>query len=86
MLGIFFNTAGTIGVAIILTTYFFLQTHRIEAHELRYSMLNLTGASLILLSLYWDFNLPSFIVEIAWVMISLFGIVRHFRKRGQVAN
>lgn len=81
MLGIFFNTAGTIGVAIILITYFLLQTHRIESTELRYSVLNLIGASLILLSLFWDFNLPSFIVEIAWVFISLFGIMRHIMRR-----
>lgn len=81
MLGIFFNTAGTIGVAIILTTYFLLQTHRITSQELRYSVLNLVGAGLILLSLLWDFNLPSFIVEFSWVIISLFGIVRQLSAR-----
>ena len=51
-----YNVIGTIGVAIILTTYFLLQTNRIHANELRYSVLNFFGAGMILISLIYDFN------------------------------
>jgi len=74
------NTIGMIGVAIILVTYFLLQTDRIQARELRYSILNAVGSGCILLSLTVDFNLPSFIIEISWVFISLMGIFRWWRE------
>lgn len=78
------NSIGIIGVAIILVTYFLLQTDRIAARELRYSVLNAIGSSCILLSLIVDFNLPSFVIEVAWVLISLMGIVRWWRENQEV--
>lgn len=80
MEGIIYNTVGTIGVAVILTTYFLLHTEHIQSNQLLYSVLNLIGASMILISLFYDFNFPSFIVEVAWVFISLMGIMRWFIK------
>ncbi|MEO0596448.1 MAG: hypothetical protein AAF126_10085 [Chloroflexota bacterium] len=74
------NIIGMIGVAIILVTYFLLQTDRIQARELRYSILNAIGSGFILLSLIVDFNLPSFIIEVAWVLISLMGIFSRWRE------
>jgi hypothetical protein len=76
-----FNTIGTIGVAIILSSYFLLQTHRIQSTELRYSLLNFIGSTMILISLFHDFNLPSMIVEAAWSLISVLGIVRWYLNR-----
>lgn len=75
-----YNTVGTIGVLVILGTYFLLQTGRLRADQLLYSVLNLTGASCIVFSLVFDFNLPSFFVESAWVLISLIGMWRHWKK------
>jgi len=81
-----FNTIGTIGVAVILSSYFLLQTHRIQSTELRYSLLNFVGSSMILISLFHDFNLPSMIVEAAWSLISILGIVRWYLKRKKIAS
>jgi hypothetical protein len=79
--GFIFNTIGTIGVAVMLGTYFMLQTGRFQPEQLRYSLGNLIGAGMILISLFHDFNLPSMIVEGAWVLISLVGIVRWWLNR-----
>ncbi|MEO1289118.1 MAG: hypothetical protein AAFV93_15245 [Chloroflexota bacterium] len=76
-----YNIIGTIGVALILITYFLLQTNRIQSDELSYSILNFLGSGLILISLFYEFNLPSFIVEVAWVLISLMGIIRWWLNR-----
>ncbi|MEM9950762.1 MAG: hypothetical protein AAF846_04125 [Chloroflexota bacterium] len=76
-----YNIIGTIGVALILITYFLLQTNRIQSDELRYSILNFLGSGMILISLFYEFNLPSFIVEVAWVLISLMGIIRWWLNR-----
>lgn len=81
MTSLIFNTIGTIGVVVILSTFFLLQTGRFQPAQLRYSVGNLIGSGLILISLFHDFNLPSAIVEAAWVIISLLGIGRWYLNR-----
>ena len=71
-----YDILGTIGVATIVITYVLLQTQRIRSEQPLYSLLNAVGASLILISLYYSFNLPSVIVESFWLVISIYGLVR----------
>jgi hypothetical protein len=76
-----YDILGTLGVAVIILTYVLLQLGRVKSDQLAYSLLNAAGASLILVSLYYSFNFPSFIVEFFWLLISLFGIGKYlFRK------
>lgn len=76
-----YDTLGIIGVIIILLAYLALQIEKVTAQDWRYSALNAIGAVLILISLMFSFNLASFIIEIAWLLISLFGLFRAFQKR-----
>jgi hypothetical protein len=77
-----YDILGTVGVAIIIVTYVLLQLEKIRSDTLIYSLLNALGASLILISLYFSFNFPAFIVEFFWLLISLFGIGKYlFRGR-----
>jgi hypothetical protein len=76
-----YDIVGTLGVAVIILTYVLLQIERIRSTELMYSVLNAVGATLILISLYFDFNFPSVVVEGFWLLISVFGIVKYFVKR-----
>ncbi len=78
-----YDIVGTLGVAIIILTYLLLQIERIRSDQLLYSVLNAIGASLILVSLYFDYNFPSVIVEFFWLLISLFGIGKYFINRLQ---
>lgn len=75
-----FDIVGTIGVATIVVTYILLQTSRIRSDQLSYSVLNAVGATLILISLYFEWNFPSVVVESFWLVISLYGIFRYFRR------
>ena len=75
--------AGMIGVVLILLAYLFLQLGRLAALDLRYSGLNLAGALLIILSLLFDFNLSAFLMEAAWVAISIMGMRHALRLRGK---
>lgn len=77
----FYDLIGTIGVAVIIITYVFLQLGKIESKHLLYSILNAVGASLIIFSLYFNFNFSAFIVEFFWLLISLFGIGRYFLNK-----
>ena len=67
---------GNIGVVMVIVTYFALQTGRMSVNDRVYSLLNAMGAVLILMSLMIDFNLSSFIIEIVWLSISIYGLMR----------
>ena len=75
------NLAGLVGVGLIVLFYFLIQTERVTADALAYSVGNGVGAALILLSLIFDFNLPSFVIESIWLVISLYGIWKVLRRR-----
>jgi hypothetical protein len=81
MLSNWYDIVGTLGVAIIILTYVLLQIERVRSTDLVYSLLNAIGASLILISLYFDFNFPSVVVEGFWLVISLFGIGKYLVRR-----
>ena len=72
---------GTLGVVVIIFTYILLQLGRVKSEQIAYSLLNAVGAACILFSLYYSFNLPSFIVEFFWLLISLFGIGKYFWQK-----
>ena len=69
---------GMIGVVLILVSYLLLQLERLSATSFSYSATNGLGALLILVSLMYDFNLPAFIIEAFWLLISIYGVVRYF--------
>jgi hypothetical protein len=76
-----YDVVGIIGVSFVLISYLLLQIDRIEPKSISYSLLNLLGAFLILISLYFTFNLASFIIEIAWLLISAYGLIKAIRLR-----
>ncbi|MBN2011931.1 hypothetical protein JW960_21560 [candidate division KSB1 bacterium] len=71
---------GNIGVLIILFSYLFVQLGKLKGTDVRYSLLNMCGAFLIMVSLIVDFNLSAFLIEACWVVFSFVGVVRYFSK------
>ena len=65
---------GIAGAVLIIIAYLLLQLRRIDAGNVWYSAANAAGAALILLSLWFDFNLAAVIIEAFWLLISLYGI------------
>ncbi|MBK6723064.1 MAG: hypothetical protein IPO41_09835 [Acidobacteria bacterium] len=78
-----YDILGTVGVTLIVLTYVLLQIGRVRSDQLVYSILNAVGASLILVSLYYNFNFPAFVVEFFWLLISLFGIGKYIFQRSR---
>ena len=74
---------GTVGVGLILLCYFLIQTGKMSAENLPYSVINMTGALMILYSLYFEFNFASVLIESFWVLISLIGVTRFLSNRKQ---
>lgn len=71
------NFLGMLGVTMIVSSYFLLQSKRLRSDQLSYSIANAIGASLVIISLWYEFNMSAFLVEFFWLMISLMGIFRH---------
>ena len=76
----FHDLVGNVGVLCILATYLLLQIELIEPTSLTFSGFNALGAGMVLFSLMDEFNLSAFIIESAWLTISVFGIARQFFK------
>ena len=69
-----YDFLGNIGVILILLSYLLLQINKIKSQSMYYSLMNAIGAFLILVSLYYNFNLSAFIMEFFWLLISLYGL------------
>lgn len=72
---------GCLGTLIILIVYALLQMGKLESSSLAYSLLNIVGAILILSSLLFSWNLSAVLMEISWVIISLYGILKALRPQ-----
>ena len=81
-----YDVVGLGGTLSILLAFMLLQTRRLSGTGLVYQLLNLFGAAGILVSLFGTFNLSVFLLELAWVIVSLYGIVRSLRERGRGAG
>lgn len=76
-----YDVVGLCGTLAILSGFLLLQAGRLSGTGLVYQLLNLFGAAGILVSLFGTFNLSVFLLELAWIFVSLFGIVRSLRRR-----
>ena len=74
------DVLGVIGSLAIALTYFANLQGLVKTEGWLYSLLNFAGASLILLSLYWAWNLPAAVMEGFWALISAYGLVRAFAR------
>ena len=81
-----YDWVGLFGVLLILLAYFVLQTGRIRGDGLTYQLMNLFGASGVLVSLYYKPNFSAILMEAAWVAVSIYGIVRGLRRKGETKS
>jgi hypothetical protein len=72
---------GAVGAILVIVAYFVTQQRWLSAHDWRYPAANLIGAVLIIASLFADWNLPAFVIEVFWLFISLYGLMRALRRR-----
>ncbi len=78
---VIFQWIGFFGMIFLVLAYFLLQTNKYTIHSLQYQLLNLIGAILLLISLFVHFNLGSFIIEIFWIIITIYGIFVNIKKK-----
>ena len=80
-----YDFAGNIGVALMVLGYLLLQAEKIRSSDLSYSLMNVIGALLVVVSLLYRFNLSAFFMEVFWFVISIYGLIK-FARRGKAAQ
>jgi hypothetical protein len=76
-----YDLAGFLGAAIIVVAYFAMQQRWLNALDWRFPAANLLGSLMILVSLWFEWNFPSVVIEIFWALISLMGLARSLAER-----
>lgn len=69
---------GLAGVAVYIGAYFALQAGLVKGQGYAYAGLNTIAACLVLISLAKNFNLPSAVIQVTYISISIFGMVRFY--------
>ncbi len=78
-----YDWVGIAGTLMVLAAFFLLQAGRLSGTGLIYQLLNLFGAGGVLVSLLGQFNMAVFLLEVVWVFISAYGIVRSMKARAE---
>lgn len=72
---------GLVGVTVTLIAYLLLNMRKISSEKLLYPLLNAIGSVLIISSLICDWNLAAFVMELAWLLISVYGATAYVWRR-----
>ncbi|MEZ5503550.1 MAG: hypothetical protein R3E50_13165 [Halioglobus sp.] len=76
------DAIGMLGTLLVVLAFYLLQLERTDPRGLGYNMINLVGALLLLVSLCFNFNLASFVIELFWIAASLIGLWKYWQRRG----
>lgn len=76
-----YDLVGFAGAGIATLAYFLNQQRLLRSDDWRFPAANLVAASLILVSLCFEWNFPSVVIEIVWAAISLWGLVKALTRR-----
>jgi hypothetical protein len=76
-----YELAGFVGAAIIVVAYFAMQQRWLSALDWRFPAANVVGSLLILVSLWFEWNFPSVVIEVFWALISFLGLLRSLAER-----
>ena len=75
------DIAGTLGVGLVLLAYALGQFGRLDMRRPAALLMNLAGSLMILWSLTFKFNLSAALMEGAWALVALFGLIAALRRR-----
>ena len=74
------DTIGWIGSIEVVVAYGLVSYNKIEAESLGYQILNLTGGLFLIINTYYYAAYPSTFINVVWLFIALFAIIKMFRK------
>ncbi len=70
-----------IGMVCVVFAYLAVERNWLDNKDVKFYIVNLVGGILLLISLLINFNLGSFIIEVFWIIISVMGIINHYKEK-----
>jgi hypothetical protein len=86
MISVVFDVIGMMGTFLVVGAFFLMQLGKVDPKGFQYNFMNLSGAILLLISLTYNFNLASFVIEIFWIVASLIGLYNGFKAKRNLAS
>ncbi len=77
------HALGMVGMACVVFAYLAVERDWFDNKEVKFYVVNLIGAILLLISLLINFNLGSFVIEIFWITISIMGIINNYKVKSR---
>jgi hypothetical protein len=75
------NIVGLCGSVLFIIAFSYANRAK-QMNKVLFNGLNLIGAFLLLSSLWVNFNLPAFALEVCWALIAFSGLISALRDRG----
>ena len=72
---------GVIGSLTVCSAYLGVSTGRLNGESLPYQLINIVGAVLLLVSLYFRPNPGAIMIEVLWITIAVIAIGRIYLRR-----
>ncbi|AWB57469.1 MULTISPECIES: hypothetical protein [unclassified Colwellia] len=86
MIDLLFDIIGMSGTVLVVGAFIMLQLEKLNPKSLTYNLTNLIGAILLLISLCYNFNLASFVIELFWIAASVIGLFKYYTKPKQTVS
>jgi len=80
---LFIEIIGWFGAVLILLAFFLLTHHDLTSRSKLYQGMNLVGAVLLAINLYFNRAFPSFAINIAWFFIAIYGFYKIYKKKSK---
>ena len=71
---------GITGSIIYVTAFAAMQIGRLDGNSMSYMLLNILAASLVAVSLFAEFNLPTALIQFSWIVAGFAGLTLRARK------
>ena len=75
-----YDVLGLVGSALFIAAFAYANFAP-KFDKLLFNLANLAGAALLLISLWFKFNLAAFVLEAAWAVIAIAGIAGALRSK-----
>ncbi|WP_248307284.1 MULTISPECIES: cyclic nucleotide-binding protein [unclassified Devosia] len=80
------TAVGLVGAVAYLVGYALIQMRLLAIEDGRYAALNVLGGVCLIYSLLWNFNLGSFLTQVAWLVFTVLGYIHSRHQRRKLAG
>ncbi len=70
------DATGWLGAVLVLYAYFMVSTNKLEGDSLHYQAANISGAICLMVNTYFHHAYPSAIVNVIWIGIGIYSLMR----------